>query len=836
VMPIADPFALALGVRAALSETKSQAPIVDSWASELVRAFENDASRAYSNRSDRDDFRKTQTCRQVLEHSNQAELVAAILVRLQDLHAEGPAGHDFWPGCWLLEELAGHLLRQPLSYSQERLAIIIEHCATSLVDWHFANWHNAPVALLLRQVEHAAGGDAAHARLTAAVVRLSEEAMRSRRVGSPLRGALARLVERLSGDRKQTAGLAASPWRDKVLAEIGRLADEAAETSRRALEQAAGAAGKSKPSQAFLKAARSLSAEDRGLAVRLIEWVEAYLPDPRSPDPNDDVIRGLLWMLAAGEGEDLASRIGRYCELCFKKVPNVGARSAKLGNGAIQTLAIMGGTHVVAELTRLKGRIRYPPVVRWVETTLSDLAARLGIGEDELEEMALPTYGLSAGSERRLPVGDGSAIIRVVGTRDVHLSWTRSDGREVASVPKALKEAAPEALTAARRIKKEVEGALQGQCARIESLYLSGRRIAFDHWQKRYVEHPLVAGLTRRLIWRFESPRKHVAGLPRHGAIEDVWGHSIERSPDLTVTLWHPLHAAASDVLAWRKRLAELGVSQPFKQAHREVYVVTEAERQTNVYSNRFAAHVLRQHQFKALCDERGWRYSLMGDWDSHNTPTRTLPRRRLAVEYWVDRIEGPAIMASGVYAVIATDQVRFVGPDCESIPVSEVPPLLFSELMRDVDLFVGVASVGNDPNWVDGGPGGRFQVYWGNYAFGTLAESGKTRAEALAALLPQLAIAGQCALEDRFLVVRGKLRTYRIHLGSANTLMEPNNQYLCIVPGRSESDRSKPAERLVLPFEGDNVLSIILSKAFLLAADDKITDPTILRQINHRP
>jgi hypothetical protein len=39
-----------------------------------------------------------------------------------------------------------------------------------------------------------------------------------------------------------------------------------------------------------------------------------------------------------------------------------------------------------------------------------------------------------------------------------------------------------------------------------------------------------------------------------------------------------------------------------------------------------------------------------------------------------------------------------------------------------------------------------------------------------------------------------------------------------------------------VLPFEGDNVLSIILSKAFLLAADDKITDPTILRQINHRP
>lgn len=34
------------------------------------------------------------------------------------------------------------------------------------------------------------------------------------------------------------------------------------------------------------------------------------------------------------------------------------------------------------------------------------------------------------------------------------------------------------------------------------------------------------------------------------------------------------------------------------------------------------------------------------------------------------------------------------------------------------------------------------------------------------------------------------------------------------------------------LPFEGDNALAIILSKAFLLAADTKITDPTITRQV----
>ena len=52
-------------------------------------------------------------------------------------------------------------------------------------------------------------------------------------------------------------------------------------------------------------------------------------------------------------------------------------------------------------------------------------------------------------------------------------------------------------------------------------------------------------------------------------------------------------------------------------------------------------------------------------------------------------------------------------------MPLDDVPPLAFSEVMRDVDLFVGVASVGNDPNWQDGG--NRFGDYWQQYSFGDL-------------------------------------------------------------------------------------------------------------------
>ena len=78
-------------------------------------------------------------------------------------------------------------------------------------------------------------------------------------------------------------------------------------------------------------------------------------------------------------------------------------------------------------------------------------------------------------------------------------------------------------------------------------------------------------------------------------------------------------------------------------------------------------------------------------------------------------------------------------------------------------------------------------------------------------------------------LVVKGKLRTYKIHLGSGNILMEPNDQYLCIVP----SQAGPGGDSVLLPFEGDRTLSIILSKAFLLANDTKIKDQSIVRQIH---
>jgi hypothetical protein len=287
------------------------------------------------------------------------------------------------------------------------------------------------------------------------------------------------------------------------------------------------------------------------------------------------------------------------------------------------------------------------------------------------------------------------------------------------------------------------------------------------------------------------------------------------------------MQSDAGHVQAWRRQLAHLGITQPFKQAHREIYVLTDAERETHIHSNRFARHIVQQHLFRALCQARGWSAPAYGSWDpGNNRPLKRLPAAGLQVEFWVDPIEESLAQEQFRFLHLKTDQVRFATSAGEPVPLERIPPVLFSELMRDVDLFVSVASIGNDPAW-GARADGAHSDYWSATAFGDLTATARTRHAVLRDLLPGLTIADRCRLEDRFLVVAGKLRTYRIHLGSSNVRMEPNDQYLCIV-----QDHQNAGSRVRLPFEGDNMLSLILSKAFLLAEDDKIKERSIVSQI----
>src|SRR5690606_8413602 len=181
-----------------------------------------------------------------------------------------------------------------------------------------------------------------------------------------------------------------------------------------------------------------------------------------------------------------------------------------------------------------------------------------------------------------------------------------------------------------------------------------------DQWRERYLNHPLVGTIASRLLWCVDGVGAHFID----GQAIDVDDQPIEHGKTAEITLWHPVGRSTKEITAWRQRLESLQLTQPFKQAHREVYLLTDAERNTGTYSNRYAAHVLRQHQFNALCLARGWknRLRLMVD-DFYPPACKELPNWGLRAEFWVEGIGddyGNDTNESGVYLRLATDQVRF--------------------------------------------------------------------------------------------------------------------------------------------------------------------------------
>ena len=549
-----------------------------------------------------------------------------------------------------------------------------------------------------------------------------------------------------------------------------------------------------------------------------------------------DLLKGLVWMCAHFHDARTITTVAALAERSFRKIPQQGPAAMAVGNACLFTLFRSKGLDGIGQLSRLKLRIKQSSTVALIDRYLAEAAADKGITVYEIEDQACDDHGLKDGS--RVWDFDGyTATLTVTGPGDSGLEWRKPDGTPQKSVPAAVKEGHAAKLKKLKDTVKQVDLGTTAQRDRLDRMFRSTRTMALPYFREHFVEHGLLGFVTKRIIWNFHDGDRHTAAILVEGTWTTISGEAFTPYDAMLVSLWHPATASVADVRTWREFMMAREIRQPLKQAYREVYLLTDAEVNTGTYSNRMAAHLLKQHQFNSLAKTRGWKYALQGAFDNGQDgswASISLPDHGIGAQFWLNEVNADgATNDTGIWSYMATDQVRFgrIGHD-DPMDLVDVPVVAFSEVMRDVDLFVGVASVGNDPEWQDSGgalPG--YRDYWQSYSFGDLGEVAKTRKEILTGLLPRLKIAKVSSIQDKFLVVKGKIRTYKIHLGSTNILMEPNDQYLCIVP-----DRSKPAtQNLFLPFEGDSGLSVIISKAFLLAEDDKITDRTITSQINRK-
>ena len=295
----------------------------------------------------------------------------------------------------------------------------------------------------------------------------------------------------------------------------------------------------------------------------------------------------------------------------------------------------------------------------------------------DLEEISTPTFGLDVTGRARIEVGDYTAVLATDGL-EATLTYFKGP-KQLKSAPAALK------TTDLKSSFKDLAALVPTVKFRLERWLVEPRTWTLADLRARYLDHPLAAPLARKLI--YATPETQVIFID--GYPIDIHGKQRELADDTQLSLWHPLGRPAEEIAKWRALLASLEVTQPIKQLERELYLATDEKSETRTI--RFMHRVMRQHQFAALCRERYWDYRLQGQFDSANNATKYLPAFGLSVELEIQPW-GVESTPAYIFLYVQCGALRFFRGE-QQFALGDVPRRCFSEILRDVDMFVTVCA-----------------------------------------------------------------------------------------------------------------------------------------------
>lgn len=431
---------------------------------------------------------------------------------------------------------------------------------------------------------------------------------------------------------------------------------------------------------------------------------------------------------------------------------------------------------------------------RAVKLALDNLARTAGFGDSvrltwsmeadlvkEISEYLVPKE--IDGVSMHIAIGEGTPEIVI-----------ESKGKSLQSIPARLKK--DKYVESLRNVYKQlkeqhIRGRVLLETAMVDSSLFTGEEIS------RLRDNPIIWELLSRLVLVSANGSFGFPGDDGKSLVS-AEGEVINILPEELLRIAHPYDMYKAGIWTdYQKSLFERRWRQPFKQVFRELYLPLEEELEQSK-SMRYAGNQIMPARTVGVLKKRQWTV------DYENGLQKICFNGDVtAVLYAMADWFSPADIEAPTLEYVAFYDRRSFKPKT----IKEIKPVVFSEIMRDVDLAVSVAHAGGvDPE--------------------TSHSTIEMRRVIVEHAIPMFGITN-FEISGNFVKVRGKLANYNIHLGSGVIHKEGGSQ-IAVLPVHSQS-----RGRLFLPFlDEDPKTSEIISKIVLFAEDTKIKDPAILRQI----
>ncbi len=365
------------------------------------------------------------------------------------------------------------------------------------------------------------------------------------------------------------------------------------------------------------------------------------------------------------------------------------------------------------------------------------------------------------------------------------------DGKQLKSVPAKLKR--HETVLALTNMVKTLTEQYRRTRVMLEQAMEDGSVFTFGELSALSA-HPVVYPMLKNLVLISGD----AVGFLADGGLADDAGtvHSFETDAEMKVA--HPFDLYSRGCWKpYQKYLFEKKIRQPFRQVFRELYIKT-AEEMELYHSLRYAGNQIQPAKTVAALKSRRWVA------DIEDGLQKVYYKENIVAQIYAlaDWFSPADVEAPTLEWVCFTN--RKTG---EEIKIADIPDILFSEVMRDIDLAVSVAHVGGvDPE--------------------TSHSTMEMRAAILSFVLPMFRIEN-VKVEGHHAIIDGHLASYSVHLGSG-VVHQLGGAMIPVLPIHSQH-----RGRVFLPFVDDDPKTAeILSKVLLFAEDAKIKDPMILSAI----
>lgn len=251
----------------------------------------------------------------------------------------------------------------------------------------------------------------------------------------------------------------------------------------------------------------------------------------------------------------------------------------------------------------------------------------------------------------------------------------------------------------------------------------------------------------------------------------------------------------------WQKFIFDNQITQSFKQVFRELYLKLNEELESDK-TFMFAGNQIQPKKAAATLKSRRW----VADYASGLQ--KVFYKQNLIAEIYAQADWfSPADIECPALEYVRFFPRRYFNGKTDYLKIKDIDEILYSEIMRDVDLAVSVAHAGGvDPE--------------------TSHSTIEMRRAVCEFTLPLFKIEN-VRFEKNFAFIKGSRAEYSIHLGSG-LIHKSAGGTINIVAVHSQQ-RGK----LFLPFiDEDPKTAEILTKILMLARDESIKDPYILNQI----